>query len=79
MERAFLLTPVGPYALEDAGPVVQAVGRRGEPHVAELYELAAVVGPVFVGRGESLALRAHLPPPVLSPAGCLRALGGQLP
>src|SRR5919107_3471042 len=52
LQRAPLLAPVRPDALEDARAVVQGVGGRGEAYLAQPDHLASVVGPIGVRRRE---------------------------
>src|SRR5215203_3038281 len=48
LQRPALLAPVRPDALEDAGAVVQGMGRGREAYITHPDQLAAVVGPLGV-------------------------------
>src|SRR5919112_4124759 len=67
LQRAPLLAPVRPDALEDARAVVQGVGGRGEAYLAQPDHLAPVVGPIGVGRRECFTTHRLSPP--ARPAG----------
>src|SRR5919112_443321 len=67
LKRPALLAPVRPYALEDAGTVVQRVGRRGEAYLAHPDQLATVVGPIRIRCRECFTAHRFSPP--ARPAG----------